>query len=773
MNEKVDIRAIIHKLISKWYYFLFCLAITVPFAYVYVKFADTIYQVRASILLTGQMKNGMGNEKFMKGMELLTSHTELEDEIGILKSFNLVGSTLQKLDFGISYFEKKNFTTHEKYGDGCPFKIELDSSVHQILGVPIYIKRTSPGTYSVFASAKNVSTYNFYTNQMEGVIPSLEIDQTLANEKPFVHKNLSFKIIFDYRYNFDHEKVYFFILQDLGSLTEMYREKLDIKPISRESNIVEINIRGRNPRKDILFLNKLLDVYLANELHKRNQLGIKTIRFIDDQLSGVTNELRQAEGSLESFRSRNNILNINATAENLTKTLDRLETDKSALELKLKYYKYIASALDKADLKNIQTPSTFGLEDPLLNNLLIELERLNQERIGLNYSTKDTNPVVKVLDLKIANHKKALMDNVSNFIQASTNALADLDRKIGEIQRNVNELPRSERELVNIQRKFDFNDNVYNYLLEKRAEAGIAIASNTNEKTIVDKAQQVGWGPVSPNRRLIMIIAVLGGLSLAVGLIILNDLINNNRIVTTEDVEKSTRIPTIGTIVHGAKRDHISGIVANGKSVLAECFRSLRVNLEYLTLGKAKSVIGITSSIMNEGKTFCSSNLALSMAQAGRKTVLIDADMRRPQVARAFNLKNEKGLSNYLIGACSLEEIINETGSKDLDVITSGPIPPNPLDLIGLPKMEELIEDLKQAYDMIIIDTPPVGPVSEYVILMKYTGANICVIRSNYTSRNHLEKINKLYDEKKIKNLSILLNDARMSVNGYAYYDYK
>jgi len=199
----------------------------------------------------------------------------------------------------------------------------------------------------------------------------------------------------------------------------------------------------------------------------------------------------------------------------------------------------------------------------------------------------------------------------------------------------------------------------------------------------------------------------------------------------------------------------------------------LRVNLEYLTLGREKSVIGITSSIMSEGKTFCSANLALSLAQAGRKTVLIDADMRRPQVARAFNMQNEIGLSSYLIGTCSLEEAIRATETKGLDIITSGPIPPNPLDLVGLPKMEEMINELKQRYDMIIIDTPPVGPVSEYVVLMKYTGANICVIRSNYTNRSHLKKINKLYEEKKIKNVSVLLNDARLSLNGYSYHAYR
>jgi len=770
MEDKVDIPAIIRKLASRWYYFLISLTLVVPLAFVYLKFANNIYQVRASMLLTAQTKNGMGGEKFLKGMELLSSHTELEDEIGILKSFNLVGSTLQKLDFGISYFEKGNFRTYEKYGDEYPFKIILDSAVDQIANVPIHIKRISPGSLSLKVAGKNVSTYNFRKSALMDVVPSVDIDQIIHEKDSFVNNNLSFRIYADNRYPFDEEKDYYFIIQDQVSLTEMYRGKLDIKPISRESNIVEINIRGRNPRKDILFLNTLLEVYLSNELNKRNQLGLKTIQFIDDQLSGVTNELRQAEGSLESFRSRNNILNIDATAESLTKTLDRLETEKSALEQKLKYYKYIADALNNSDLKNIQTPSTFGLEDPLLNNLLIDLEKLNQERSGLNYSTKDTNPVIKVLDLKIANHKEALIDNVNNFIQASTNALHDLTRKIGDIQRNVNDLPRSERELVNIQRKFDFNDNVYNYLLEKRAEAGIAIASNTNEKTVVDKAQQVGGGPVSPNKKLIMMLAVIIALVLALGSILLRDLISD-RIVTAEDMQKSTRIPSIGTIIHGSKKDQSAVIAPNNKSLLAESFRSLRVNLEYLTLGKQNSVIGVTSSVMSEGKTFCSSNLAASLAQAGRKTVLIDADMRRPRVAKAFNLKITKGLSNYLIGACTLEEIITPTEINGLDIISSGPIPPNPLDLIGLPKMEQLIEQLKQRYDMIVIDTPPVGPVSEYVILMKYTGANIGVIRSNYTSRSHLEKINKLYDEKKIKNLSVILNDAKASVNGYAYYN--
>jgi capsular exopolysaccharide synthesis family protein len=439
------------------------------------------------------------------------------------------------------------------------------------------------------------------------------------------------------------------------------------------------------------------------------------------------------------------------------------------LEQKLKYYKFIAVSLEKgSSLKNIGTTSTFGIEDPLLNGMLIDLIRLNQERIGLNYSTKEGNPVVEVLDLKIANAKKSLAENVDNFIEASTQALDDLKERINELKRNVQGLPKSERELVNIKRRFDFNDNVYNYLLEKRAEAGIAIASNTVEKSIVDRAMVVGGGPAAPNKKMILLVAVIFGVSFSVGLIILSDIINDN-IVTTKDVERNTKIPCIGTIAHGNKSERTSVIVAHTKSAIGESFRSLRVNLQYLTLGSETNVIGITSSVEGEGKTFCSVNLAVAMAQSGKRTIIIDSDLRRPKIAASFRLKNEKGLSNYLIGSCLLKDIINPTGTKGLDVITSGPIPPNPLDLIGLPKTDELINSLKQTYNTIIIDSPPIGFVSEYVILMKYTNANIYVVRSNYTNRFNLERINNLYEDRKIRNVSILLNDFKLSLNGYNY----
>jgi capsular exopolysaccharide synthesis family protein len=268
---------------------------------------------------------------------------------------------------------------------------------------------------------------------------------------------------------------------------------------------------------------------------------------------------------------------------------------------------------------------------------------------------------------------------------------------------------------------------------------------------------------------IIFLIATLLGFSCAGAIIVARDLMNDN-IVTTEDVERSTQIPFIGAISHGSRRDRSLAIVAHTNSELGESFRSLRVNLQYLTLGQDDNVIGITSSGLNEGKTFCSINLAAAIAMSGMRTILIDADMRRPRIAKALHLRNDTGLSSFLRGASSIREVIKSSRMEGLDVVTSGPIPPNPLELLGDRRMNELMNTLRKTYNAVIIDSPPFGYVSEYIILMKYTDANIYVIRANMTSRNQLQKINRLYKDKKIRNVRVLLNDAKSSVNGYYAY---
>lgn len=773
MDGKVNLKAVILKLLSKWYYFLIAMFIVIPLAYAYLKFTPKQYQVRASLLVKNEEQNSMNSEQFLKGMELFTPKTELEDEIGILKSYSLIEQAMRELDFGVSYYTRRNFVETERYAD-TPFTVELDSVIDQFVYLPVYIERISSTTFKVTATGKKINTYNFYTDKDESIVANVDINAEGSIDKPFVSKNLSFKIKFNDQFKPDKDTQMFFVIYPLNALVENYQSKLSIEPISLESNIVELELRGRVVEKEIKFLNKLLDVYLANELYKKNQLGLKTIQFIDSQLSGVSDTLKQVEGSLELFRSRNNILDINSTAANLTTNLNKVEQEKANLEIKLKYYRFLANALkDENKISEIVVPSALGLEDPLLNNLLLELSKLYQERTGYNYNAKENNPLIEILDLKIKNARKTIAENVNNMIEVTSIALTDVNNRIFKIQKNLDVLPGNERELVKIQRSFEFNDNVYNYLLEKRAEAGIAIASNSVQKTIVDRPYQVGAAPVSPKSKLIYLAALVLGIGGAIAFIVIKDFLNDN-IVTHEDIERNTKIPFIGTITHGNKREQ-GVIIAHARSPIGESFRSLRVNLQYLTLGKNANVIGITSSRESEGKTFCSVNLAAAMAHSGRKTILVDTDMRRPQVASYFQLKHKKGLSNFLIGDCSLKEIISSTDNKGFDVIASGPVPPNPIDLIGHPRMEELMTTLKQNYDTIILDSPPLGYVSEYIILMKYTDANLYIVRSDYTHRNSLKKINKLYERKKISNVSIILNDVRTTKRteyGYGY-EYK
>ncbi len=772
MDGKKNLKPILRKFLTRWYYFAIVLLITVLTAFVYLKFAPRQYFVKASLLLRSDPNPGISSDSFLSGIFRTATHTGIEDEIGILKSYSMIERAMRELDFGITYFKRKNFVAEELYGD-APFTVEIDSVVSQIIDEPVLIERISSTRYKVRVSGRNVEVYNFYTNQVESKIDKIEINEEVPIDKPFKSQYLTFKINFSDFHKADPDAEHFFKLNRIQSITEAYQHNLRIDPISSASFMVELGLTGSVATKEKVFLDKLLELYLRNELYMKNQLGLKTIQFIDRQLSGVSDTLRQVEGSLELFRSKNSILNVNTAAADLHRNLVKIEANKAEIESKLKYYRFVSSSLQRnSDLSEITPPSAIGLVDPVLNNLLIELSKLNLERKGLISNPTENSALTEIVEQKISNTKKSLSKTVTNAIDVSTIALSDLDKRIARIRRNLSVLPQNERELVNIQRRFDFNDNVYNYLLEKRAEAGIAIASNSVETTIVDKPYQVGNGPASPNSKLIYLLALFGGIGIAIGLIVVKDILNEN-IITQEDLEQFTKIPFIGTISHASKREQ-STIVAHARSAVGESFRSLRVNLQYLTLGQNANVIGITSSRESEGKTFCAVNLAAVMAYAGRRTILIDTDMRRPRVAAYFQLEGRKGLSNFLVDDGSIKEIINNTEHKGFDVIGSGPIPPNPVDLIGNPKMEELINTLKQTYSTIILDSPPVGYVSEYIILMKYTDANLYIVRSDYTNRNSLGKINKLHERKKITNVSVLLNDVKATKSsGYGYgYEY-
>jgi capsular exopolysaccharide synthesis family protein len=362
--------------------------------------------------------------------------------------------------------------------------------------------------------------------------------------------------------------------------------------------------------------------------------------------------------------------------------------------------------------------------------------------------------------------REALKENVRNGISGLNMSIAESDRKISEVEAEINRLPSTERQLIDIQRKFDLNNTVYNYLLEKRSESGIAKASNVSDNRIVDNASLFSTAQIKPKTRINFIIAIILGFILPMIAIVLIDFLND-RVIDKKDIERRTRVPVIGYISHSEGKNEVA-VIEKPRSSLAESFRSVRTAIKYFVKENEVAVIAVSSTVSSEGKTFISINLAAIIAMLGKKVLLIGLDLRKPRINKVFEFEESPGMSTFLSGNCDFEEIIKETQIKNLFYAPSGPIPPNPAELIETEQMKKFIVRAKKEFDYIIIDTPPIAIVTDTLLLAPYVNVNLFIVRQRYTSRNTLELIEQLYSRGELKNMAVIINDISLS----GYYGY-
>lgn len=771
-TDTIDLRAMARKIRAKWWWFLITVPVFMAAAVFYVKVTPRKYDIGAVMLLGDKKRTGFSeSSEFIKGTSYLSNTVDLEDNLAVLTSNKIMTSTLQRLDFGITYYATKLFQKQERYVYP-PFFVKLDSMAVQVIDVPIEVELDRQArTYRVKAKGKNVRLYNVKTQEvLPELIGKYEIDQTVPMDSAFVGDHLSFRITFPEDRVYEKNTKYHFVTHSLQDLVRIYRAMTMAAPLSDESNIVNLTIQMEVVEKGQAFLNKLMDTYIGFELDKQQQKGKRTIDFIDKQIGTVSDSLQKVESSMEQFRGvSGGMMSATSTSDALFEERSRLEDERSEI---MKRRNYCASVLEKvrssSDLRNVPAPSSSGIDDPVLNNLVIELTRLSADLAAQNLSTGTrSNPTVIAMERKIKNLTASLVQTAESLVEQADISLAEVNRRLGRTNYQYNQLPENERQLVNIERKFKLSDNLYNYLMEKRAEAGIAIASDQVDKSIVDGARMLGFKHVSPSKSKMLALALFLGLFLPVAVILLRDLIRD-RIDDVEELKRLTKLPVLA-LIPASKRKRV--MADEPRSLLAESFRTARVNLHYLNVDSARQVIGFTSSSSGEGKTFCAVNLATVMAQAGKSTLLIDADMRRPNVAKMLDLPEGVGLSTWLIGEAGLDKLITRTDVPGLDVITAGPIPPNPLDLAESPRMAELIRALRGRYDQIIVDASPLGLVSEYILLMQLVDVTLYVVREGKTGRGALRMINEMVNEKKMRNVDLLLNDVRgRSDEGYGYY---
>ena len=769
--EEIDLRVIFRKLRRKWYWFALSLCVSLALAILYLIATEEKYEIEASIQLKDQNlgSKGTSQEKFISGFELLESNAELEDEIGILTSYSTIHQSLQQLDFEVRYYEyDQNLEflgrkfAREVYP--APFSVQLDTGEWQLLSTPVDISFPDAQHYRIVLEADDLPLKVYHRgSEMVEVWPTeVALDTTLSIADTLQLPYLTLSLTSGYQVE---GKGYYISLQSLRDVTDHYREKLQVETISENSNIVSLRLISSVPEKDKAFLQTLASLYIENDLQKKNQLGRRTIEFIDYQLANVADSLQQTEGSLQKFRSRSNVIDIETTSQNLNEQMFALEEKQAELSVQNEYYKYMARYLaSNEDVTDVVAPSSIGIEDELFNSLLLQLSELNEEKIAKDYSSNPNNPVVRILERKIRNTKQALIDNIDNLINSNAIALRENNRRIASIQRNMNRLPQSERNLTDIERRFTFNDNIYNYLLQKRAEAGIAVASNVADKSIVDPARLASKDPVGPNKPFVLLVALMAGLAVPLGLV-LAGMFFSQEVESDEQLRSWTDIPVIERIGRISDKEKKQSYVSEG--YIAHSFRYIRHHVDFLRLSQEVQVVGITSAKSGEGKTFVARHLAESFARAGRKTMLIDADLHQPTLHTLLRAPLKPGLSDMLLH--DEKKIIQSTKVPGLDMISAGSPQLNSSDLLTLPNLTTVFAKLKEQYEIIILDTPPLGVIADYLMLSKYIDYTLMVLQHEFSQKEEILRLDNLVKQHQFK-CGIIYNRATVSEDSKGYY---
>ncbi|MDZ7776200.1 MAG: polysaccharide biosynthesis tyrosine autokinase [Bacteroidales bacterium] len=709
-EETIDFKALFFKIINNWYLFVITVFIALAVAFLFNKYSKTVYEVSTTVLV--QDEQGSISTQELIGLNLSGDKQNLENEIGILKSFAVANRAVKAMNLEVSYFSENNFIVQELY-QHPPFKVVFDKSHPQAPGIPFSIKILNKDQFQLEVEANEFSTYSYSSEKrIEVVKKSIAYEKKHSFGEWIETPYFRFKITSFDKENFEElqTKSLFFKFNNLSELTKRLSQ-FTIEPINREASILRLSIKGENKQKSVDFLNKLTEVYMDRGLEKKNQIATKTIEFIDDQLIDIKDSLEKAETKLQEFRLKNDVMNIEFQAEQLFEHMRELQNQKAQLMVKSKYYQYLKEYVTKNQsekLDEIIVPSSMGIEDPVLAELIKRLTELYSEKARLSFSTKKDNVLTGQIDAKIRLTKETILENVNSIINTSEIAIKDINNRIAEISAKGDQLPMNQRKLFNIERQFKLFDNIYTFLMEKRSDAQITKASNLPDNEIVDKARVEAAEEVFPKTTLNFLIALLLGLLLPMGYIFGKDYFNDTITERKELEDALPDIPMLGHILHNDKDTNLV-VHKSPKSSVSESFRSVRTNLEFITKSRGKAVISITSVIPGEGKTFIAENLALSYASFGKKTILLGFDMRKPKIYQDFGVNNLKGLSSYITGKDKLEDVIQKTSLENLDLIMAGPVPPNPAEIIASDETGELFKKLKETYDYIIIDTPPVG----------------------------------------------------------------
>ncbi|MBL7849473.1 MAG: polysaccharide biosynthesis tyrosine autokinase [Cyclobacteriaceae bacterium] len=746
----LDFKRVLARALRFWYVVVIFFGATMATAVYQTRYSERVYPVTASIMIRETQETG-GAELLYKNA-LIDPYRNYLNEPYIIRSYPLIEEVVRTNHFNVSFYREGYFMTTEAYAY-VPLRAVL-CDPKEIRAAQFILVLNPDTTFTLSTYVEDLSEANRQTFQLD--------DSVQYNSFSLCVSAINGRNLLNYI-----GVPFLLSIQRPLSVAGGYASRLKVDWAEPGSGVINLSLTGTNPEKDMDFLEALVATYQERDLKKKNEAAERTIAFIQSQLRSIKDSLRTVEFQLERYGSSGRVKDMSIAAQRLLEKAEGFEVQRAELLIRENYYKYLDEYLkdNRASLDQIILPSSVGMNDPVLGSLITKMIDLQLEIRMATDPERGQNPLVAAKVDRINAIKRDIVEAVRTLKSTDKIKLDFLNKEIREIERQSAMLPASERQLIAIQRNYSLLENLYVFLMQKLSEAGISKASNTSDVISINPPMRGGQISPVPSRNYA--IAAFIGLLVPFIIFVAFELMNN-KVQSKEDIDKMTTIPFIGGVGHKTSGGNLT-VSERPKSGVAESFRAMRSNLNYFTGNKTKQVFMVTSSISGEGKTFTTINLSTVFSLSGKKTLIVGADMRRPKIFEDFNRKNDVGLSTYLSGLNEFDAVVQKTDIDNLFLVSGGPVPPNPSELLLTDRFESFVREALERFDYVIIDTPPLALVTDAFVISKFVNHSVFVLRQNYSPKEFVRSIHEYYESGKLKNISILLNDIYKSGLGYGY----
>jgi tyrosine-protein kinase Etk/Wzc len=751
-----DFRALINKITYHWPLFLLMVLVSAVVGNLYLRYTTPLYEASATLMIKGGKKSSYA-DKVIQEIDVFDAASSIENEIELLRSGPIIQLVVDSLDLHQRYITEGQIRKVDVYSK-IPYKLEIHDPGNKTINSEFLLNRSRNGTFSVTTP--------------DGKIHVVKKDSVVIMPWGWWRVHMVPDRYTDWYYDFEVRLT----IQDPKLVASDLAARLVLNQKSQDASLIDLSVQDPVLERSTDFLNMLFKVYNQASIDDKNLMAAGTMRFLNERLGLINSEIDSIEVVIQDFRRENGISDPQVEMD-LARTGVSNSKDKAG-ELAMK--QMLISDLQKTVVAGLPLqfmPSDFGIGDGTLSNSIAKYNSIVLERIKFQSLTASQSPLLNLKDEELEAVRFSILSNLSSLSMSISKMRSDIEGKLGGYQSMMGSIPDLKMELEKIMRQKEIKEQLYLLLLQKREESALSLASTTSDSRIVERPFG-SQDPVSPRRESVLMISLVAGLVIPLGYVFLKDAFNT-KVIGLEMITKITNTPLLGTLSEHPHKN--SPIVVNNKerSTIAEQFRTIRTNLHYIHgpgLEKGRVVL-VTSSTSGEGKTFFAINLSNALAISGRKVVLLELDLRKPKISKYLNQKPEVGFSHYMVGESKASNIIYPSGVSDnLYFVPAGLVPPNPSELLLGDLYDELIEFLKLEFDDIIIDTPPIGLVTDAQIISRKANASVFMVRWGYTDKTWMPSLETLYRDKKLPNMGVVFNGVRLGGRyGYSYgygYDY-